>query len=101
MQATGKSSISPTILSRRVQLLVSPRCCWLGDCASLEIGLRAHPQVSGEGRQRIDELLAVPEDDQRSMLFHLKEYPPHGNAQTIKDYLAYYRAAILENKVKR
>ena len=28
------------------------------------------------------------------MLFHLKEYPPRGNAQTIQDYLAYYRAAI-------
>jgi hypothetical protein len=55
---------------------------------------RIAAQVSAEGQRRIDELLAVPEDDQRSMLFHLKEYPPHGNAQTIKDYLAYYRTAI-------
>jgi hypothetical protein len=55
---------------------------------------RVAAPVSAEGRRRIDELLAVPEEDQRSMLFHLKEYPPHGNAQTIKDYLAYYRAAM-------
>jgi TnpA family transposase len=51
-------------------------------------------QVSTEGRRRIDELLAVPEDDQRSLLFRLKEYPPHGNAQTIKDYLAHYQVAV-------
>jgi hypothetical protein len=55
---------------------------------------RIAAQVPAEGRRRIDELLAVPEEDQRSMLFHLKEYPPHGNAQTIKEYLAYYHAAI-------
>jgi TnpA family transposase len=55
---------------------------------------RIAAQVSAEGQRRIDELLAVPEEDQRSMLFHLKEYPPHGNAQTIKDYLAYYRTAM-------
>ena len=55
---------------------------------------RIAAQVSAEGRRRIDKLLAVPQEDQRSMLFHLKEYPPHGNAQTIKDYLAYYHLAI-------
>jgi TnpA family transposase len=55
---------------------------------------RIAAQISVEGRQRIDELLAVPADDQRSMLFHLKEYPPHGNPQTIKDYLAHYRVAM-------
>ncbi len=55
---------------------------------------RIAAQVSVSGRQRIDELLAVPEEDQRSMLFRLKEYPPNGNAQSIKDYLAHYQAAV-------
>ena len=65
-------------------------------CARAEgdVFARIAAQVSAEGQRRIDELLAVPQEDQRSMLFHLKEYPPHGNAQTIKDYLAYYRTAI-------
>jgi hypothetical protein len=42
-------------------------------------------RCQAEGRWRI-ELLAVPEEDQRSPLLRLKEYPPHGSAQTTKDY---------------
>jgi TnpA family transposase len=55
---------------------------------------RIAAQVAPEGRRRIDELLAVPEGDQRSMVFYLREYPPHGNAQTIKDYLTHYEVAM-------
>jgi len=51
-------------------------------------------QVSAEGRRRIDALLTVPEGDQRSLLFHLKEYPPHGNPQTIQAYLGHYHTAV-------
>ena len=55
---------------------------------------RIAAQVPPDGRRRIDELLAVPEGDQRSMLFHLKEYPPNGNAQSINDYMAHYHTAV-------
>ena len=44
-------------------------------------------QVHPEARRRIDELLTVPENDQRSLLFRLKEYPPRGTPQTISGYL--------------
>jgi Domain of unknown function (DUF4158) len=50
-------------------------------------------QVYPEGRRRIDELLAVPEGDQRSLLFRLKEYPPRGTPQTISAYLECYHTA--------
>jgi TnpA family transposase len=50
-------------------------------------------QIYPEGRRRIDELLAVPEGDQRSQLFRLKEYPPRGTPQTISDYLQCYHTA--------
>jgi hypothetical protein len=59
-----------------------------------DVFARIAAQVSAEGRRRIDNCWRFPEGDQRSMLFHLKEYPPHGNAQTIKDYVAYYHLAI-------
>lgn len=51
-------------------------------------------QVSAEGQRRINALLTVPEGDQRSGLFHLKEYPPHGNPQTIQTYLGHFRTAV-------
>ncbi|MGH9402120.1 MAG: DUF4158 domain-containing protein [Terriglobia bacterium] len=55
---------------------------------------RIAAQVSTEGRRRIDALLMVTEGDQRSALFHLKEYPPHGNPQTIQTYLGHFRTAV-------
>jgi hypothetical protein len=55
---------------------------------------RITEQVSAEGRRRIDEVLTVPEDDPRSLLFRLKEYPPRGTPQTIKAYLECHHTAV-------
>jgi hypothetical protein len=45
---------------------------------------RIASQIYPEGRRRIDELLKVPEDDPRSMLFRLKEYPPRGTRKRFR-----------------
>jgi hypothetical protein len=64
-------------------------------CARSEADVfeRIAVQVHPEARRRIDELLTVPEGDQRSLLFRLKEYPPRGTPQTISEYLNCYHTA--------
>jgi len=51
-------------------------------------------QVPAPSRKKIDELLHVREDDQRSLLFHLREYPPRGTPATIQVYLQHYQTAV-------
>jgi TnpA family transposase len=51
-------------------------------------------QVPAQSRKKVDELLRVPEGDQRSLLFHLREYPPRGTPETIQAYLQHYQTAV-------
>jgi len=48
-------------------------------------------RLSPELRQAIDRLLAVPEGEQRSDFFHLKEYPPAPSISSIQSYLQRYQ----------
>jgi Domain of unknown function (DUF4158) len=51
-------------------------------------------QAPAQSRKKMDELLHVPEGDQRSLLFHLREYPPRGTPETIQSYLQHYQTAV-------
>ena len=48
-------------------------------------------QLSPELRQAIDRLLMVPDGQQRSYFFHLKEYPPAPSISSIQSYLQRYQ----------
>jgi TnpA family transposase len=48
-------------------------------------------QLSPELRQAIDRLLMVPDGEQRSYFFHLKEYPPAPSISSIQAYLQRYQ----------
>ncbi len=48
-------------------------------------------RLSLELRQAIDRLLTVPEGEQRSYFFHLKEYPPAPSISSIQSYLQRYQ----------
>lgn len=48
-------------------------------------------RLSPELRQAIDRLLTVPEGEQRSYFFHLKEYPPAPSISSIQSYLQRYQ----------
>ena len=45
-------------------------------------------------RQAIDRLLAVPEDEQRSYFYQLKEYPLSASVSSLQDYLDRYRTLV-------
>jgi hypothetical protein len=47
-------------------------------------------QLSPALRQAIDRLLMVPDGEQRSTFFHLKEYPPATSISSIQSYLQRY-----------
>jgi dsDNA-binding SOS-regulon protein len=47
-------------------------------------------QLSPALRQAIDRLLMVPDGEQRSTFFHLKEYPPAPSISSIQSYLQRY-----------
>ena len=47
--------------------------------------------LSPELRQAIDRLLTVPDSEQRSYFFHLKEYPPAASISSIQSYLRRYQ----------
>ena len=48
-------------------------------------------QLSPALRQAIDRLLLVPDGEQRSTFFHLKEYPPAPSISSIQSYLQRYQ----------
>jgi hypothetical protein len=48
-------------------------------------------QLSPELRQAIDQLLLVPDGEQRSYFYHLKEYPPAPSISSIQSYLQRYQ----------
>jgi TnpA family transposase len=48
-------------------------------------------QLSPELRQAIDRLLMVPDGEQRSSFYHLKEYPPAPSISSIQSYLQRYQ----------
>ena len=48
-------------------------------------------QLSPELRYAIDRLLMVPDGEQRSYFYHLKEYPPAPSISSIQSYLQRYR----------
>jgi hypothetical protein len=47
-------------------------------------------RLSPELRQAIDQLLMVPDGEQRSTFYHLKEYPPAPSISSIQAYLQRY-----------
>ena len=47
-------------------------------------------RLSPELRQAIDQLLLVPDGEQRSAFYHLKEYPPAASISSIQSYLQRY-----------
>ncbi len=49
-------------------------------------------RLSPELRQAIDRLLTVPESEQRSYFYRLKEYPPAATLSSIQSYLQRYQA---------
>ena len=53
-----------------------------------------HQRLSPGLRQAIDRLLAVPEDEQRSYFYQLKEYPPSASVSSLQDYLDRYRTLV-------
>ena len=48
-------------------------------------------QLSPELRQAVDRLLMVPDGEQRSYFYHLKEYPPAPSISSIQSYLKRYQ----------
>ena len=48
-------------------------------------------RLSPELRQAIDQLLTVPEGEQRSYFYQLKEYPPSATISSLRAYLKRYR----------
>lgn len=57
-----------------------------------ELLVSIHAQLSPDMRSSLDELLTVPEGEQRSFFYRLKEYPPSPTVTSIKKYLGRYRA---------
>jgi TnpA family transposase len=51
-------------------------------------------RLSPELRQAIDRLLTVPEGEQRSYFFHLKEYPPTPSISSIQSYLQLCKTVV-------
>jgi TnpA family transposase len=62
-------------------------------CADVHLQLfeTVFRQLSPELRQAIDRLLMVPDGEQRSDFFHLKEYPPAPAISSIQSYLQRYQ----------
>jgi TnpA family transposase len=62
-------------------------------CADVHLQLfeTVFRQLSPELRQAIDRLLMVPDGEQRSDFFHLKEYPPAPSISSIQSYLQRYQ----------
>jgi Domain of unknown function (DUF4158) len=61
-------------------------------CSHVHVELfeRVFRRLSPELRQAIDELLMVPDGEQRSSFYHLKEYPPAPSISSIQSYLQRY-----------
>ena len=51
-------------------------------------------KLSHELKQAIDHLLSVPEGEQRSLFYQLKEYPPSAKISSLKNYLKRYRILV-------
>lgn len=51
-------------------------------------------RLSPEIKQAIDRLLSVPEGEQRSYFYQLKEYPPSAKISSLKNYLKRYRRLV-------
>jgi len=53
-----------------------------------------YQRLSPELRQAIDRLLTIPEGEQRSYFFQLKEYPPSATVSSLQNYLKRYRTLV-------
>ena len=62
-------------------------------CSDVHLQLfeRVFRRLSPELRQAIDRLLTIPDGEQRSSFFHLKEYPPTPSISSIQSYLQRYQ----------
>jgi TnpA family transposase len=62
-------------------------------CAEVheQIFASVYQRLSPELRQAIDHLLTVPEGEQRSYFYQLKEYPPAATISSLRAYLRRYR----------
>lgn len=73
----------PSVLER----LILHICATVHDQLFATVFHRISPAV----QQALDQLLAVAEGEQRSLFYHLKEYPPAATVSSLQTYLQRYR----------
>lgn len=104
LEAQAKLSLLPAELFRRAENYLLATCTLLPGPSVLErliihVCAEVHAQIfesiyqrlSPVLRQTIDQLLMVPEGEQRSYFHQLKEYPPSATIASLRTYLQRYR----------